>query len=43
MLRENQRKTFRRNLNNAIPDLLNTLDELQTQKMQEEKESDEEH
>ena len=40
MLRENQRKTFRRNLNNAIPDLLNTLDELQAQKMQEEKEKE---
>lgn len=36
MLRENERKTFRRNLNNAIPNLLNTLDELQTRKMQEE-------
>ena len=41
MLRENQRKTFRRNLNNAIPNLLNTLDELQTRKMQEEGEGEE--
>ena len=40
MIRENDRKTFRRKLDNAIPSLLNTLDELQTKKMLEE--SDEE-
>jgi hypothetical protein len=40
MIRGNDRKTFRQKLNNAIPSLLNTLDELQTKKMSEE--SDEE-
>ena len=35
MVREKERKTFRRNLNNAVPNLLNTLDELQARKMQE--------
>ena len=41
MMRENDRKTFRRKLDNALPSLLNTLDELQTRKMSEH-ESDEE-
>jgi len=43
MVRSTDRKIFRQKLNNAIPSLLNTLDELQTKKMFEnEKESDEE-
>ncbi len=43
MLRDNERKAFRQKLNNAIPSLLNTLDELQTKKMREsENESDNE-
>ncbi len=39
--RSTDRKTFRRKLDNAIPSLLNTLEEFQTKKMLE-KESDEE-
>jgi len=35
MIRGNDRKTFRQKLNNAIPSLLNTLDELQTKKILE--------
>jgi hypothetical protein len=40
MIRENDRKTFRRKLDNAIPSLLNTLDELQTRKLLEENDED---
>ncbi len=40
MIRENDRKTFRRKLDNAIPSLLNTLDELQTRKLSEENDAD---
>ncbi len=35
MTREKDRKIFRQKLNNAIPSLLNTLDELQTKKILE--------
>ncbi len=41
MIREKDRKIFRQKLNNAIPSLLNTLDELQTKKiLEKDKESD---
>jgi len=40
MIRENQRKTFRRQLDNALPDLVNTLDDLRKQKEIEENRSD---
>lgn len=35
MVRSTDRKTFRKNLDNALPSLLNTLDILQTRKMSE--------
>lgn len=42
MVRETERKTYRRKLDNAIPSLLNTLDELQSRKTLEEQAEDDE-